>query len=211
MSSVDTPSRSSSAVVRYQRSATCSSLDGSHSRPITKMAITSDHETVSRFEANSTPDTSSSFNARHKNHPSHTAPKLRERSSRTRSSLTATEPLGSLRSKSCPCQDSDLRPAILRASASARARPSASSSPSCATVCCTTLRPHLTERTNCQYTWLLPSLRRRVCRKYTHAHSHDTPIPDKILGRHYMRVLLSGWLKTPDRLTAVSDFTTSYC
>src|SRR6266545_2932473 len=190
MSSTATPSRSSSAVVRYQRSATCSSLEGSHSRPITKRAITSDHETVSRLDAKSSPNTSSSFNARHKNHPSHTAPKLRERSSRTQSSLMATEPLGSPRSKSCPCKSSHSRPAILRASASARARPSPSNSPSCATVCCTTVRPRLTERTNCQYTWLLPSLRRRVCRKYTHAHSHDTPIADKTLGRHYIRFLL---------------------
>lgn len=36
-----TPSKSSKAVVRYQRSATCNSLEGSHNRPITKMAITS--------------------------------------------------------------------------------------------------------------------------------------------------------------------------
>ena len=41
-----TPSRSSSAVVRYQRSATCSSLEGSHNRPITRIATTSAHATA---------------------------------------------------------------------------------------------------------------------------------------------------------------------
>src|SRR5512145_1127986 len=190
MSSTATPSRSSNAVVRYQRSATCSSLDGSHSRPITKMAITSAHDTVSRVELNSAPHSSSSFNARHKIHPSHTAPKLRERSSRTPSSLTATEPTGLVPSKSSACQHSDPRPVMLRANASARSRPSASSSPNCATVCCTTLRPRLTERTSRQYTWLLPSLNRLVCRRYTHAQSHAVLTVDKILGRHYMRFLL---------------------
>jgi hypothetical protein len=150
MSSVETPSRSSSAVVRYQRSATCNSLDGSHKRPITKIATTSAHPTVSRWDTSSLSHCSSSFNARHKIQPNHTAPKLRDRSSRIPSSLTATEPVGLRSSNNCPCESSCARPVILRASASARARPSASNSPNCATFCCTTLRPRLTERTNCQ-------------------------------------------------------------
>src|SRR5215468_5059229 len=66
MSSVATPSKSSSAVVRYQRSATCNSLEGSHKRPMTKIAITSAHPTVSRLHTKSLSHCSSSFNARHK-------------------------------------------------------------------------------------------------------------------------------------------------
>src|SRR6266571_5926657 len=80
MCSGKTPSRSSSAVLRYHRSATCNSLEGSHNRPITKIATTSAHDTFSRLGAISSLNRSSSLSARHKTQPSHTAPKLRERS-----------------------------------------------------------------------------------------------------------------------------------
>ena len=55
---------------------------------------------------------------------------------------------------------------MVRAKALARARPAASNSPRCATVCWTTLRPIRTERTNRQYVWALPSFTRVVWRKY---------------------------------------------
>ncbi len=84
------PSRSSSAVVRYHCSATCSSLDGSHSRPITRMAITSAHATASRPRGSSPPSSSSNLSARHSVQPSHAAPKLLERSRRTALSRTLT-------------------------------------------------------------------------------------------------------------------------
>src|SRR5262249_24757769 len=58
--------------------------------------------------------------------------------------------------------------------------------PSCATVCCTTLRPQRTKRTSRQYTCVLPSLRRVVCRRYTLAKSHSPASADKILSRHYI-------------------------
>src|SRR4029077_7826256 len=148
MCSVETLSRSSSAVVRYQCSATCNSLEGSHNRPITNIPITSDHDTFSCLGGKSSLNNSSSPSARHNNHPSHTEPKLRQRSRLISSSLTASAFAGSPPSNNCLCSSS--RPLILRASALARARPSPSSSPSWATVSCTTLPPCLTERTNCQ-------------------------------------------------------------
>src|SRR5262244_3542111 len=43
----------------------------------------------------------------------------------------------------------------------------------------------------------MPSLRRRVCRKYTRKQSHDAPIADKILGRHYTRFLAFPGVKRP--------------
>jgi hypothetical protein len=65
--------------------------------------------------------------------------------------------------KSSVCSPS---PVIARASALARARPSASSSPRWETVCWTTVRPMRTERTSRRYVWPLPSFPRVVWRKY---------------------------------------------
>jgi hypothetical protein len=88
--------------------------------------------------------------ARHRVQPRHAAPKLLECSRRTASSRTLTASTGASVSNRWPCERSAMRPAISRASAVASARPSASSSPSCDTVSCVTLRPRRTERTSRQ-------------------------------------------------------------
>src|SRR3989304_4397266 len=189
MLSVQTPNKSSSAVVRYQRSATCSSLEGSHNRPITRTATTSAQLTASRPRGNKPPSNSSSLSECHSTHPSHTAPKLLERSSRTASSRTAAASTGAFDSNKQPCELSPACPEILRASTAARARPSASSSPSCATASCRTLRPRRTERTSCQYTCALPSLCRVVCRRYMKRILATPYACGNPLGRHYTRFL----------------------
>jgi hypothetical protein len=170
--------------VRYQRSATCSSLEGSHKRPITRIAMTSAQLTDSRPRGNKPPSNSSNFRACHRIHDSHTAPKLLARSRRTASRRTAAASMGVFASNRLPWQFA--RPEILRASTAARARPSASSSPSCATVSCTTLRPRRTERTSRQYTCVLPSFFRVVCRRYMRSHSQHLAIRSQQEGRHYI-------------------------
>ena len=88
--SVAIPNRSSSAVVRYQSSAMCSSLEGAHSRAITETAAIRAQGIASRPRGKSAAQSSSSRRARHSVHPSHTSPNARARSTQTRSRRTAT-------------------------------------------------------------------------------------------------------------------------
>jgi hypothetical protein len=76
--------------------------------------------------------------ARHRVQPSHTSPSVRPRSSRMRRRRTGTAGSASAGVNRSGCARS---PVMVRASPRALARPAASSSPSCATVCCTTLPP----------------------------------------------------------------------
>ena len=139
--------------------------------------------------ATTPPSNSSSSSECHSTHPSHAAPKLLERSSRTASSRTAAASTGAFASNNRPCKLSNARPEIVRASTVARARPSVSSSPRCATVSCRTLRPSRTERTSCQYTCALPSLCRVVCRRYMKRILATLCACGNPLGRHYTRLL----------------------
>src|SRR6266545_3499535 len=141
----------------------CSSLDGSHSRASTSTAAIVAHGTASRPSGSSRARTSSSLSARQSVQPSHTSPNVRPRSSRRRLRRTGIAVSGSSGRNRSGWSSS---PVIARASARARARPAASSSPRWATVCWTTLRPTRTERTSRQYRWTLPSFRRVVCRRY---------------------------------------------
>jgi len=67
---------------------------GAHSRPITRMAITSAQLTASRPRDSKPLSNSSNFSACHSTRESHTAPKFLERSSRTASTRTATASMG---------------------------------------------------------------------------------------------------------------------
>src|SRR5437879_3132564 len=146
----------------------CSSLDGSHSLAITNTAAICAHGTASRPAGRSAAHRSSSRSDRHSVHPSQTSPNARVRSTRSPLSRTATvcSPVAVSSNSSC-CS---LPPVICCASSLARARPSPSSSPRCATVSCTTFRPCRTERTNRQYRCARPPFRTTVCRRYTPPH-----------------------------------------
>jgi len=169
----------------------CSSLDGSHSRAIVRIAAIVGHGICSRPPTISSSHSRSNSSARHSVQPSHTSPKLRERSTRTRSRRTSTlVDAGERSSNSSYCS---ARPLIWRASACARARPCASSSPSYATVSCRTLPPRRTERTRRQYVCVLPSLRTVECRRYTRCRSptsgsHARTGTNKGVGWHYTRL-----------------------
>ena len=115
--------------------------------------------TASRPSGRSRSSNSSNRRARHRVQPSHTSPKVRPRSRRICLSRTGIASSAASTVKRSGCSRS---PVIARARACARARPAASSSPRCATVCWTTLRPTRTERTSRQYRWTLPSFRRVV-------------------------------------------------
>src|SRR5438552_2060816 len=146
----------------------CSSLDGSHSLAITNTAAICAHGPASRPAGKSAAHSSSSRSARHSVHPSQTSPNERVRSTRSPVSRTAMvwSPVAVSSNSSC-CS---LPPVICCASSLARARPSPSSSPRCATVSCTTFRPCRTERTNRQYRCARPPFRTTVCRRYTPPH-----------------------------------------
>lgn len=144
-------------MLRYLRSATRSSLDGSHNLPTARIAITSAQGTVSRPAGISRSSNSSSLSAHHSNLPSQTAPNARERFRQTLLSCIGTDSHArSLSNKHC-CESVHAPAVIVCASALVFVRPRLSNSPSFATVCCTTLRPWRTEQTSRQYTCVLPS------------------------------------------------------
>ncbi len=124
-------------MVRYHRSATCKSLDGSNNRATTKMATTSAHDTLSRPRGISSLNSSLNLRECHNGPPSYTVKKLRERSSLIPSSFTTKASPGLAGSNSSPCKDPLACAQILRASSLARARPCSSNSPNCDKVSCT--------------------------------------------------------------------------
>src|SRR5437764_4330001 len=166
----------------------CSSLDGSHSLAITNTAAICAHGTAARPAGKSAAHSSSSRSARHSVHPSQTSPNARVRSTRSPLSRTATvcSPVAVSSNSSC-CS---LPPVICCASSLARARPSPSSSPRCATVSCTTFRPCRTERTNRQYRCARPPFRTTVCRRYTPHHLAIVAIATKLAPRKARRLAL---------------------
>lgn len=126
--------------------------------------------------------------ARHSVHPSQTSPNERVRSTRSPLSRTATvcSPVAVSSNSSCR----SLPPVICCASSLARARPSPSSSPSCATVSWTTFRPCRTERTSRQYRCTRPPFRTTVCRKYTAPPPRIVAIATKLAPRKAARLAL---------------------
>ena len=125
----------------------CSSLDGSHSRAITSIAAIVAHGTRLAPLRPSAPAERSSAPAPPQRPAQPHVPEAPRRSDGPRS--TPHRIASALRRRSRTARSAPRRPVIRRASASRPARPSPSSSPSCATVSCTTLRrrahrPHQT-------------------------------------------------------------------
>ena len=149
--------------MRYQSSAMCNLLDGSHSRAITRMAAIRSHATSSRPRDSSDSSNSSIRSTRHSVHANHTSPKLRPRSTRTRSTQMRIASAGAAASNRPRC---GIRPPIRSARARAFRRPSASSSPKVITVSWRTLVSSRTERTSRQYVCGFPFFLRVVWRRY---------------------------------------------
>ncbi len=139
---------SSSAVPRYQSSAMCSSLDGSHSRAITSTAAIVDHGTVSRPAASaprrarpaSAPATASA-----QPHVAEAPPALHTHLVEPHRDLSRRRPRSPRTARAERCSAGHRQ-----RQSRALARPCASSSPSCATVSCTTLPSRRTDRTRRQ-------------------------------------------------------------
>ena len=141
-------SRSQSAVRRYQSSAMCSSLDGSHNRAVTSTAAIFAQATRSLpagkqslaqlLEPHSTPQ---------RQRQVHVAKLARALDA---DALQANRTPSNVRCRHRTAALASGAPISRRASARASSRPCSSSSPSCATVCWITRRPTRTLRTRRQ-------------------------------------------------------------
>jgi hypothetical protein len=151
--------RSFNAVRRYQSSAMCNSLAGSHSRAATSAAAIFSHGTSSLPTGRCAAANSSRRQACHSASAWYTLPNSRPFSMRTPFNRTPSVCSRVPSSTRSACSGA---PISARASARARSRPASSSSPRWATVCWITRRPMRTDRTNRHVRCTLPSFLRVV-------------------------------------------------